>query len=159
MHCFYDLSDTCRSFSFFSQLWESLGMYFAFLGQFLDFCIFEGGTFKLICWLYRCPEKPLAFTVKSYLSWVAWYHIFYFVCDLFMNQVSCCLIFRASPHLNINLEMNYWPTLPCNLSECQEPLFDLIGSLAVNGTKTAKVSYGLYSFLVWFQWKVRLLQI
>ncbi|XP_006661702.1 alpha-L-fucosidase 2-like isoform X1 [Oryza brachyantha] len=48
---------------------------------------------------------------------------------------------EASPHLNINLEMNYWPTLPCNLSECQEPLFAFIASLAVNGTKTAKVNY------------------
>ena len=36
--------------------------------------------------------------------------------------------------------MNYWPALPCNLSECQEPLFDFISSLSVNGAKTAKVS-------------------
>jgi hypothetical protein len=36
--------------------------------------------------------------------------------------------------------MNYWPSLPCNLSECQEPLFDFIGSLSVNGAKTSKVS-------------------
>ncbi|KAJ0973750.1 hypothetical protein J5N97_015715 [Dioscorea zingiberensis] len=47
----------------------------------------------------------------------------------------------AAPHLNINLPMNYWPSLTCNLSECQEPLFDFIGSLAVNGSKTAKVNY------------------
>ncbi|KAL6623031.1 hypothetical protein ACP70R_032910 [Stipagrostis hirtigluma subsp. patula] len=47
----------------------------------------------------------------------------------------------AAPHLNINLQMNYWPALPCNLSECQEPLFDFLKSLAVNGSKTAKVNY------------------
>ncbi|WOL01690.1 alpha-L-fucosidase 2-like [Canna indica] len=47
----------------------------------------------------------------------------------------------GAPHLNINLQMNYWPCLPCNLSECQEPLFDFIASLAVNGSKTAKVNY------------------
>ncbi|KAF8780867.1 hypothetical protein HU200_000820 [Digitaria exilis] len=47
----------------------------------------------------------------------------------------------AAPHLNINLQMNYWPALPCNLSECQEPLFDFLTSLAVNGSKTAKVNY------------------
>lgn len=47
----------------------------------------------------------------------------------------------AAPHPNINLQMNYWPALPCNLSECQEPLFDFIGSLSVNGAKTAKVNY------------------
>ncbi|CAA6657470.1 unnamed protein product [Spirodela intermedia] len=43
----------------------------------------------------------------------------------------------AAPHLNINLQMNYWPSLSCNLSECQEPLFDYISSLAINGAKTA----------------------
>ncbi|KAK8263155.1 hypothetical protein V6Z12_D12G023400 [Gossypium hirsutum] len=44
----------------------------------------------------------------------------------------------SAPHLNINLEMNYWPSLPCNLSECQEPLFDFLSSLSVNGRKTAE---------------------
>ncbi|XP_056160903.1 alpha-L-fucosidase 2 isoform X2 [Syzygium oleosum] len=44
----------------------------------------------------------------------------------------------AAPHLNINLQMNYWPSLSCNLEECQEPLFDFISSLSVNGSKTAK---------------------
>ncbi|XP_062201439.1 alpha-L-fucosidase 2-like [Phragmites australis] len=48
---------------------------------------------------------------------------------------------EAAPTLNINLQMNYWPTLPCNLSECQEPLFDFMASLAVNGAKTAKINY------------------
>ncbi|KDP44440.1 hypothetical protein JCGZ_16273 [Jatropha curcas] len=47
----------------------------------------------------------------------------------------------STPHLNINLEMNYWQSLPCNLSECQEPLFDFIKSLSVNGRKTAQVNY------------------
>jgi len=51
----------------------------------------------------------------------------------------------GAPHLNINLEMNYWPALPCNLRECQEPLFDYISSLSVNGSKTAYVSKYLYS--------------
>ncbi|KAL1342854.1 hypothetical protein AAHE18_09G186900 [Arachis hypogaea] len=44
----------------------------------------------------------------------------------------------GAPHLNINLQMNYWPSLPCNLLECQEPLFDYITSLSVSGSKTAK---------------------
>ncbi|CAN1141342.1 Alpha-L-fucosidase 2 [Linum perenne] len=47
----------------------------------------------------------------------------------------------CAPHLNINLQMNYWPSLACNLEECQEPLFDHIQSLSINGTKTAKVNY------------------
>lgn len=47
----------------------------------------------------------------------------------------------GAPHLNINLQMNYWPSLPCNLDECQEPLFEYISLLSVNGSKTAKVNY------------------
>ncbi|XP_044490416.1 alpha-L-fucosidase 2-like isoform X2 [Mangifera indica] len=47
----------------------------------------------------------------------------------------------SAPHVNINLEMNYWLSLPCDLSECQEPLFDFLTSLSINGTKTAKVNY------------------
>ncbi|GAU15034.1 hypothetical protein TSUD_48300 [Trifolium subterraneum] len=47
----------------------------------------------------------------------------------------------GAQHLNINLQMNYWPSLSCNLRECQEPLFDYISSLSVNGSKTAKVNY------------------
>lgn len=43
---------------------------------------------------------------------------------------------------NINLEMNYWPVEVCNLSECHEPLFDLLEKMDISGRKTAKVMYG-----------------
>jgi alpha-L-fucosidase 2 len=43
--------------------------------------------------------------------------------------------------ININLEMNYWPTEVCNLSECHQPLFDLLKDLSVNGAETAKEYY------------------
>ena len=43
---------------------------------------------------------------------------------------------------NINTEMNYWPVETCNLSECHEPLFDLILDIAETGQNTAKVHYG-----------------
>ncbi|BDC49345.1 alpha/beta hydrolase [Bryobacterales bacterium F-183] len=43
---------------------------------------------------------------------------------------------------NINVQMNYWPAETCNLSECHQPLFDLIAHAAVNGRKTAQVNYG-----------------
>lgn len=43
---------------------------------------------------------------------------------------------------NINVEMNYWPAEVTNLSECHEPLFDLISDLMVSGAKTAKAHYG-----------------
>ncbi|KAF7840764.1 alpha-L-fucosidase 2-like [Senna tora] len=54
----------------------------------------------------------------------------------------------GAPHLNINLEMNYWPSLPCNLSECQEPLFDYVSSLSMNGSKTANVNYQANGWVV-----------
>ena len=44
--------------------------------------------------------------------------------------------------LNINAEMNCWPAETSNLSECHEPLFDLIRELSVTGRKTAQVNYG-----------------
>ncbi|MBD3352928.1 MAG: glycoside hydrolase family 95 protein [Candidatus Lokiarchaeota archaeon] len=43
--------------------------------------------------------------------------------------------------ININTEMNYWPVLSCNLSECHEPLLRLIKELSVNGQETAKIHY------------------
>ena len=42
---------------------------------------------------------------------------------------------------NINSEMNYWPAETTNLSECHEPLFDLIKELSVTGRETAKNMY------------------
>ncbi|KAI3704178.1 hypothetical protein L1987_74393 [Smallanthus sonchifolius] len=54
----------------------------------------------------------------------------------------------GAPHMNINLQMNYWPSLSCNLHECQEPLFDYISSLSVNGSKTAKVNYEASGWVV-----------
>ena len=44
--------------------------------------------------------------------------------------------------ININTEMNYWPTETTNLAECHEPLLDFIGELSANGRKTAEVNYG-----------------
>ncbi len=44
--------------------------------------------------------------------------------------------------VNINTEMNYWPAEPTNLSECHEPLFDMIADVAKTGRTTAKVHYG-----------------
>jgi alpha-L-fucosidase 2 len=45
-------------------------------------------------------------------------------------------------HLNINLQMNYWPAEPANLSECHLPLFDLMDGLVKPGERMAKVNYG-----------------
>jgi alpha-L-fucosidase 2 len=43
--------------------------------------------------------------------------------------------------VNINTEMNYWPAEVTNLSECHQPLFDLIEEVAVTGRKTAEAHY------------------
>ena len=43
--------------------------------------------------------------------------------------------------VNINTEMNYWPAEITNLSECHEPLFDMIEQCSVTGAKTAKTFY------------------
>ncbi|WP_103352213.1 glycoside hydrolase N-terminal domain-containing protein [Amycolatopsis sp. CA-128772] len=44
--------------------------------------------------------------------------------------------------LNANLPMNYWPAGVTNLAECSEPVFAMIGDLAVTGARTAQVEYG-----------------
>jgi alpha-L-fucosidase 2 len=44
--------------------------------------------------------------------------------------------------ININTEMNYWPAEVCNLSECHQPLFDMLKDISITGAKTAKVYYG-----------------
>ena len=45
-------------------------------------------------------------------------------------------------HLNVNIQMNYWPAEVCNLSALQEPLFDLTASLQAPGARTARAYYG-----------------
>ena len=50
-------------------------------------------------------------------------------------------------HININVQMNYWPAEVCNLSECHEPFFDLVDNLAFRGRRTAKLVYGCRGFV------------
>ncbi|MCM3632330.1 glycoside hydrolase family 95 protein [Paenibacillus camelliae] len=42
---------------------------------------------------------------------------------------------------NINTEMNYWPAELLSLSECHEPLLQMIEELAETGARTAKIHY------------------
>lgn len=49
---------------------------------------------------------------------------------------------NADWHLNVNVQMNYWPAEVCNLSELHEPLFKLIESLEKPGALTAQAYYG-----------------
>ncbi|WP_026809569.1 glycoside hydrolase family 95 protein [Arenibacter latericius] len=50
---------------------------------------------------------------------------------------------NADYHLNINLQMNYWPAEVTNLSELHMPLFDLGDRLLERGRATAKQQYGI----------------
>ncbi|WP_243347804.1 glycosyl hydrolase family 95 catalytic domain-containing protein [Parabacteroides sp. FAFU027] len=43
---------------------------------------------------------------------------------------------------NINAEMNYWPAEVTNLSELQDPFFQMVREVAESGKETAKIMYG-----------------
>jgi alpha-L-fucosidase 2 len=55
---------------------------------------------------------------------------------------------NADYHLNINLQMNYWPAEVTNLSECHQPLLDFIDRLIVRGKETAANQYGMKGAVV-----------
>ncbi len=44
--------------------------------------------------------------------------------------------------ININAEMNYWPSEVCNLTETNVPFFQMIRDLSETGAKTAQTMYG-----------------
>ena len=50
--------------------------------------------------------------------------------------------------ININTEMNYWPAETGNLSECTDPLTQMVLDLSQSGIRTAKVMYGADGWVV-----------
>ena len=50
--------------------------------------------------------------------------------------------------VNINTEMNYWPSEVTNLSEMNEPLIQMIRELAETGKQTAKDMYGAQGWVL-----------
>ena len=50
-------------------------------------------------------------------------------------------------HININIQMNYWPAEVCNLSECHQPFFELTDALRPRGRITAKKTYNCRGFV------------
>jgi alpha-L-fucosidase 2 len=48
---------------------------------------------------------------------------------------------NADFHLNINLQMNYWPAEITGLGDCAKPLFEFTKKMVPNGSKTAKAYY------------------
>jgi alpha-L-fucosidase 2 len=50
-------------------------------------------------------------------------------------------------HININIQMNYWPAEVCNLSECHLPYLEFIGQLRESGRLTASKTYNCRGFV------------
>ena len=46
-------------------------------------------------------------------------------------------------HMNVNLQMNYWPTYVTNMAECAEPLIDYVEGLRKPGRITASTYFGI----------------
>ena len=53
----------------------------------------------------------------------------------------------ADYHININIQMNYWPSEITNLGELQEPFIDFIDALRPNAHRTAKEVYGMHGIV------------
>ena len=54
---------------------------------------------------------------------------------------------NADYHVNINIQMNYWPAEVCNLAECHDPFFKLTEGLVPLGRKTARDVYNCRGFV------------
>lgn len=54
---------------------------------------------------------------------------------------------NADYHININIQMNYWPSEITNLSECHLPFLEFVGDLRESGRKTARELYGCEGFV------------
>lgn len=60
------------------------------------------------------------------------------------DSIACSMCWTCDMHLDINTQMNYWPSELLGLSECSTPLFRWIcGSLVPSGQITAQNTYGL----------------
>ncbi len=60
------------------------------------------------------------------------------------DNIACRMGWTCDMHLDVNTEMNYWPSEAANLTECNAPLFHWIeGILMPSGRQTARDTYGL----------------
>ena len=53
----------------------------------------------------------------------------------------------ANYTVNINTEMNYWPMLPCSLTELTQPLMDMLRDLSSAGQRIARQYYNAEGFV------------
>ena len=54
-------------------------------------------------------------------------------------------MWHADYHMNVNLQMNYWPAYITNMHECARPLIDYVESLREPGRVTAEIYSGVKS--------------
>lgn len=60
------------------------------------------------------------------------------------DNIACRMEWTCDMHLDVNTEMNYWPSEVTNLSECNVPLFNWIEQrLIPSGKRTAEITYGM----------------
>ncbi|SFT86762.1 alpha-L-fucosidase 2 [Algoriphagus locisalis] len=55
---------------------------------------------------------------------------------------------NADYHVNINLQMNYWPADVTNLSQLNQPLFDFIDGVIENGKNAARENFDMAGSMV-----------
>ena len=53
------------------------------------------------------------------------------------------VIWGSDYHMNVNLQMNYWPTYVTNMAECAEPMINYVEGLREPGRKTAEIYFGI----------------
>jgi alpha-L-fucosidase 2 len=56
----------------------------------------------------------------------------------------------ADFHININIQMNYWPAEICNLPEMHLPFLQFLSDMRADGRKTARDMYGLHGTVAHF---------
>lgn len=58
------------------------------------------------------------------------------------DSIYCNIDCTQDMHIDMNLEMQYWGSAQCNLSECYTPYFNYLKNIIIpSGEKTAKESY------------------
>ncbi len=100
--------------------------------RYLEELLFQMGRYLLISSSRETPkEEPQRATLPANLQgiWVGG------------NRSA----WHADYHMNVNLQMNYWPVYSCNLAPCAEPLIEYVNSLREPGRVTAKVYAGVES--------------
>ncbi len=100
--------------------------------RYLEVLLFQYGRYLTIASSRKAPEyDPKRETLPSNLQgiWVG------------ANDSA----WHADYHMNVNLQMNYWPTYSTNMAECAQPLIKYVDSLREPGRVTAEVYAGIKS--------------